>query len=84
MLKKLQNNPQKVLAQDRNEMMRLHVNSNKDIKIDVNSTFKSIWVTNALDGLEDYLVIDKIFVINDRLPNWNDCKATSKNRQRAY
>ena len=74
MLKKLQNNPQKVLAQDRNEMMRLHVNSNKDIKIDVNS----------LDGLEDYLVIDKIFVINDRLPNWNDCKATSKNRQRAY
>ena len=69
MLKKLQNNPQKVLAQDRNEMMRLHVNSNKDIKIDVNSTFKSIWVTNALDGLEDYLVIDKIFVINDRLPN---------------
>ena len=74
MLKKLQNNPQKVLAQDRNEMMRLHVNSNKDIKIDVNS----------LDGLEDYLVIDKIFVINDRLPNWNDCKATSKNRQRAH
>ena len=69
MLKKLQNNPQKVLAQDRNEMMRLHVNSNKDIKIDVNSTFKSIWVTNALDWLEDYLVIDKIFVINDRLPN---------------
>ena len=59
MLKKLQNNPQKVLAHDRNEMMRLHVNSNKDIKIDVNS----------LDGLEDYLVIDKIFVINDRLPN---------------
>ena len=30
MLKKLQNDPQKVPAPDRNEMMRLFVNSNKD------------------------------------------------------
>ena len=48
-------------APDRNEMMRLLVNSNKDVKIDVKSAFKSVWVANALDGSEDYLVSDKIF-----------------------
>ena len=31
-------------------MMRLLLNSNKDVKIDVYSAFKSVWVTNALDS----------------------------------
>ena len=57
----LQNNPQKLPAPDRNEMMRVFVNSNKDVKIDFKSAFKSVWVTNGLDGSEDYLVSDKIF-----------------------
>ena len=42
-------------------MMRLHVNSNKDVNIHVKSAFKSVWVTNTLDGSEDYLVSGKIF-----------------------
>ena len=42
-------------------MMRLLINSNKDVKIDVKSAFKSVWVANALEGSEDYLVSDKIF-----------------------
>ena len=33
MLKKLQNDPQKVPAPDQNQNMRLLVNSNKDVKI---------------------------------------------------
>ena len=37
------------------------VNSNKDVKIDFKSAFKSVWVTKGLDGSEDYLVSDKIF-----------------------
>ena len=41
--------------------MRPLANSNKDVKIDVKSAFKSVWVKNALDGSEDYLVSDKIF-----------------------
>ena len=61
MLKKLQNNPQKVSPPVGNKMMRLLANSNKDVKIDFKSAFKSVWVTNALGGSEDYLVSDKIF-----------------------
>ena len=61
MLEKLQSDPQKVPALDRNEVMRLFVDSNKDLKIDVKSAFKSVWVINALDGSKDYLVSDKIF-----------------------
>ena len=42
MLEKLQKDPQKVPAPDQNETMRLLVNSNKDVKIDVKSAFKSV------------------------------------------
>ena len=56
MLERLQNDSPKVPAPDLNEMMRLLVNSNKDVKIDFKSAFKSVWVANALDGPEDYLV----------------------------
>ena len=42
-------------------MMRLLANSNKDVKTDVKSAFKSVGLTNTLDGSDDYLVSDKIF-----------------------
>lgn len=58
---KLQNDPEKIPAPDQNEMMRLLVNSNQEVKIDVKPAFKLVQVTNALDGSEDYLVSDKIF-----------------------
>ena len=61
MLEIIRNDPNKVLAPDWNEVMRLLVNSNKNVKIDVKSAFKSVWVTNALGGSEHYLVSDKIF-----------------------
>ena len=44
--------------------VKLLVNSNKDVKMDVKSAFKSVWVTNATDGSEDYLISDKIFGLN--------------------
>ena len=37
-----------------------------DVKIDVKSASKSVWVTNAIDGSEDYLVSDKIFGLNGK------------------
>ena len=61
MLENLQKDPQEVPAPVLNETMRLLVNSKKDVKIDVKSAFLSVWVTNAPDGSEDYLVSDKIF-----------------------
>ena len=43
------------------------------IKTDVKSSFKSVWVTNALDGLEDYLVSDKIFVfVGESMTNFQN------------
>ena len=43
--------------------MRPLANSNKDVKIDVKSAFKSVWVKNALDGSEDYLVSTRYLVL---------------------
>ena len=45
MLEKLQNGPQKVQPPDRNEMMRLLVSCNKDVKIDVKPAFR--WRRNG-------------------------------------
>ena len=38
--------------------VRLLVISNKYVKIDVKPVSKSVWVTNAFDGSQDYLVSD--------------------------
>ena len=61
MLEKLTKDPQKFPSPDRSEMMSLLVESEKAIALDSNVAFKSVWVTNSLDGSEDYLVSDKIF-----------------------
>ena len=63
MLKKLTKDHQKVLSPDRSEMMSLLVESEKEIALRTNVAFKSVWVTNSLDGTEDYLVSDKIFCL---------------------
>ena len=39
---KLQNDPEKIPATDQNEMMRLLVNSNQEVKIDVKPAFKLV------------------------------------------
>ena len=43
--------------------MSLLVESEKAVELDANTAFKSVWVTNCLDGSEDYLVNDKIFAL---------------------
>ena len=63
MLEKLTKDPKKVPAPDRGEMMSLLVESEKAVELDANTAFKSVWVTNCLDGSEDYLVNDKIFAL---------------------
>ena len=42
-------------------MMSLLVEYEKAIALDTNSAFQSVWVTNSLDGSEDYLVSNKSF-----------------------
>ena len=34
--------------------------ANARLNIDISSAFKQLWLTNALDGSEDYLVSDRI------------------------
>ena len=63
MLQKLTKDPKKVNAPDRREMMSLLVESEKAVELDANTAFKSVWVTNCLDGSEDYLVNDKILAL---------------------
>ena len=61
MLEKLTQDPQKVPSPDKSEMISLLVEYEKAITLDTNAAFKSFWVTNSLDGSEDYLVSNKIF-----------------------
>ena len=60
MLEKLTKDLKKVPAADTVEMLSLLVESEKAVELDANTAFKSVWVTNCLDGSEDYLVNDKI------------------------
>ena len=43
--------------------MRMLVQSFDSIEIDVVKRFKSLWVTNALDGSEDYLVSERVMLL---------------------
>ena len=56
MLQQLKDNPNKVPSRSHNEMMRM-LNSTWN-KLDINNVqaFKKIFVTNSLDGSQDYLV----------------------------
>ena len=60
MFGKLTKDPQKVPSPNRNEMMSLLVESEKAIALETSATFKSVCVTNSLDGSEDYLVSNKL------------------------
>ena len=78
-LKKLQNDPQKVPAPDRNEMMRVFVNSNKDwcqVFFQISLGYKRTWWVRGLFG--QWQDIWFCWWIDDELPKWNDFKAPPK------
>ena len=60
-LEQLQGNPNKIPSPSRNEIMAMLIRSWKKLDINVGKAFKSLFVTNALDGSEDYLVSDQLF-----------------------
>ena len=41
-------------------MMRMLVESNDSIDVDIPARYKALWVTNKLDGSEDHLVSERI------------------------
>ena len=60
MLQKLSRHPQKVPAPNCNGMMKMLKESMETVKFHYK---KSLWVMNALNGSEDFLVSDKIMTI---------------------
>ena len=63
MLEKLREKPAKIPALERDDMMNMLALSVRNVNQNLNiaSAFKSVWVTNALDGSDDNLVSDRIF-----------------------
>jgi hypothetical protein len=62
MIRQLLNEPDKIPQPSRNEMMLMLCESFNEVlnDIDFSKRFKSLWVTNKLNGSEDYLVSSKL------------------------
>ena len=63
MLEQLNNDPNKIPSPSRDEMMRMLLKAWELLDVDTEREFKSLFVTNALDGSEDYLVSDKLHAL---------------------
>ena len=63
MLEQLEEDPIKIAFPSRSEMMSMLLQAWETLEIDTKREFKSLFVTNALDGSEVYLVSDKSFAL---------------------
>ena len=63
MLEQLNNDPNKIPSPSWDEMMRMLLKTWELLDVDTEKEFKSLFVTNALDESEDYLVSDKLYAL---------------------
>ena len=63
MFEQLNNDPNKIPSPSRDEMMRMLLKAWELLEVDTEWEFKFLFVTNALDGSEDYLVSDKLYAL---------------------
>ena len=63
MMEKLQADKKKVPSPTREEMINMTVKASRKADISFTEVFKELFVTNKLDGSEDYLVSDKQFAL---------------------
>ena len=63
MLKMLEKDKNKVPSPNREDMVKMLLSAWKDVPNNFAEVFKKLFVTYALDGSEDYLVSDKLFVL---------------------
>ena len=61
-LEQLEKNLTKIPSPSRNEMMSILLASWEKLHIDSEKEFKSLFVSNASDDLEEYLVSDELYV----------------------
>ena len=76
MLEQLEKDPIKISSPSRNEMMSMLLQARETLEIDTKIEFKSLFVTNALDGSEDYLLVSyKLFaLIGDEMVDFRNAK----------
>ena len=58
MIAQLRSDPCKTPQPSRSSMMRMLVESNNSINVDIAARYKALWITNKLDGSEDHLVLE--------------------------
>ena len=63
MIEQLRLDPKKIPQPSRDHIMQMLLESWNSLEIDVTSRFKALWVTNAMDGSEDYLVSERVFAL---------------------
>ena len=63
MITQLRSEPNKIPKPNRNDMMRMLVESNDSIDVDIPARYKALWVTNKLDGSEDHLASERIITL---------------------
>ena len=61
MIEQHRSDPKTIPKPSRDEMMRLLYESHVSLEKNYAKEFKSLWVTNALDGSEDYLVSQRVY-----------------------
>ena len=63
MMLQLKADLKKIPQPSRDDMMRILVESFKSLEIDAESRLKALWVINALDDTEDYLVSERVMLL---------------------
>ena len=73
MQQKLRSDPKKIPAPSKNEMMSMLSESMDSVTVDFPAAFKSLWLTNKLDGSEDYLVSERIMdLVGEEMKKFRD------------
>ena len=73
MVKMLEADKSKIPSPNRQNMIKMLVSSWDAITTDFSQVFKKLFVTNNLDGSEDYLVSDKLFsIIGSEMKDFRD------------
>lgn len=67
MVKQLKKDPKRIPRPDRYEMMCMFTKAMASVTMDVNTRMKKLWLTNALDGSEDYPVSRLSALVGDSL-----------------
>ena len=74
MLRMLEADKSKIPSPNRENMIKMLMNSWDATATDFSQVFKKLFVTNKLDGSEDYLVSDKLFsIIGSAMNDFGDC-----------